>query len=173
MQENLIESAPVDYHFPQARRSTNIKSASVEKFKEILFPAPKKRKSLWLVVGRSRRGPEGAAKRPPKGPRRLRPTTSQRLLRFLGAWEKKIKKNFKPQTKVTFYLELSPLQHIKKWALYLKRLRRYGHLKLGIKIWKMTHFLKKKWSAKKIFNWHLSAKKLIYWHRFSYLGYPI
>ena len=64
MQENLIESAPVDYHFPQARRSTKIKSASVEKFKEILFPAPKKRKSLWLVVGRSRRGPEGARREP-------------------------------------------------------------------------------------------------------------
>ena len=46
MLENLIESVPVDYHFPQARRSTKIKSASVEKFKEILFPAPKKRKSL-------------------------------------------------------------------------------------------------------------------------------
>ena len=137
MQENFIESAPVDYHFPQARRPTKIKSASVEKFQEILFPAPKKRKSLWLVVGRSRRGPEGARRAPegsPEAPAHKQSETST----VFGHLRKKKIKTFKPWTKVIFYLKLSPLQHIKKWALYLKRLRRYGHLKLGINIWKLT-----------------------------------
>ena len=46
--------------------------------------APKKRRSLWLVVGRSLRGPFGGRFAAPSGPLRLRPTTSQRLLRFLG-----------------------------------------------------------------------------------------
>ena len=49
----------------------------------------------------------------PKGPRRLRPTTSQGLLRF-QAVGKREKKSFKLQTKHISYLKLNPLQNINK-----------------------------------------------------------
>ena len=136
---NLIGSAPVDLSLPGRKRFDQNQIFISRNFEKILFPMPKKRKSLWLFVGRSRRGPEGARRAPegsPEAPAHKQSETST----FFGHLRKKKIKTFKPRTKVIFYLKLSPLQHIKKWALYLKRLRRYGHLKLGIKIWKLTIF---------------------------------
>ena len=69
--------------------------------------------SDWLWAGASG-VPSGAASRPPRDPSGSGPQPVRDFYVFWAPEKEKNSKNFKPQTKVIFYLELSPLQHIKR-----------------------------------------------------------